>query len=220
MALSESASIRVAVLGPVLIEGRGGTLVEPPGTLGKSLVASPALERSRGRSGTLSVAGLVDDLWADEPPRNGRAALQTLVSRIRSMCAEGLLESGGAGYGLAVTANETDVGRAAALLVAARASAGSLDFAAAESQSNEALALWRGDLGTGLSPALRTDLKTRAEELRRELRRVRVQARLALGDPEFAIAELRPLAAAAPLDEDLHLRSSWWSWRACGPVRT
>ncbi|MBN9630399.1 MAG: hypothetical protein J0I18_07305, partial [Actinobacteria bacterium] len=102
---SAPARLRVAVLGPVLVEDRTGALAEPLGTRGKSLVVALVLAR-----GSASVAALVEDLWDDAPPRQERAALQTLVSRVRTSSADGLLESTPAGYALAVAADSTDLG--------------------------------------------------------------------------------------------------------------
>ncbi len=103
--------LRVAVLGPVLVEGRDGGWVEPAGPLGKSLIATLALAGGTASS----VQTLVDDVWDHNPPRQERAALQTLVSRVRANIADGLLESTASGYALGVTAAQTDLGRASEL---------------------------------------------------------------------------------------------------------
>lgn len=85
---SAPSSPRVAVLGPVLVEDRAGALAEPAGARGKRLVVALTLAH-----GPLSVSSLVADLWDDAPPRQERAALQTLVSRLRTSSADGLVES-------------------------------------------------------------------------------------------------------------------------------
>ncbi len=97
MASTPRAGVRVAVLGPVMVEGRTGSLVEPSGALGKSLIVSLVL----ARGGALSAAALIDELWGDEPPRQGKAALQTLISRVRAECADGLLVSRNGDYAIA-----------------------------------------------------------------------------------------------------------------------
>ncbi len=106
---------RVAVLGPVLVEDRSGVLTEPSGALGKSLIVALVLAR-----GSVSVPSLVEDLWDDSPPRQERAALQTLVSRVRTASADGILESTPSGYALAVEPEHTDLWLARSLLKAAR----------------------------------------------------------------------------------------------------
>jgi len=195
--------IRVMVLGPVLVEGRAGTFVEPSGTLGKSLIV--ALGVARGHA--LSATALIDELWGDEPPRQGKAALQTLVSRVRAECADGLLVSANGGYALAGRGKTdlTDLAMAGRLRDAARASAASADFTAAESHAAAALALWRAEPGIELAEGPADDLRARATTLRSELQRIRVESRLLLGEAAAVIADLEALAAAAPLDEELHL---------------
>lgn len=140
MASTESAGIRVAVLGPVLVEGRTGALEEPSGALGRSLIATLAL----ARGGALSTAALIDELWGDEPPRQAKAALQTLVSRVRAECADGMLLSAHGGYALDASPESIDLWQANRLRDAARASAAAGDHAAAEEHAGTALDLWRG----------------------------------------------------------------------------
>jgi predicted ATPase/DNA-binding SARP family transcriptional activator len=198
---ADGAGTRVAVLGPVLVEGRAGTLVEPSGALGKSLIVALALARGRA----LSAAALIDDLWGDEPPRQSKAALQTLVSRVRAECADGLLVSANGGYALAAAPEATDLGQASALRDAARASVAAGDHAVAQEQSSAALALWRAEPGVELSEAPATDLRSRASSLRSELQRIRVDCLVRLGRSAEAITALEALMASAPLDEELQL---------------
>ncbi|WP_349899296.1 ATP-binding protein [Parafrigoribacterium soli] len=198
---ADGAGTRVAVLGPVLVEGRAGTLVEPSGTLGKSLMVALML----ARGGALSVTSLIDDLWGDEPPRQAKAALQTLVSRVRAECADGLLVSTNGGYALAAAPDATDLGQATALRDAARASVAAGNHAAAEEQSSAALALWRAEPGVDLSEAPAADLRSRASTLRSELQRIRVESLMRIGRSAEAVTALEALAAAASLDEELQL---------------
>jgi len=160
--------IRVMVLGPVLVEGRAGTLIEPSGTLGKSLIVALAIARGHA----LSATALIDELWGDEPPRQGKAALQTLVSRVRAECADGLLVSANGGYALAgrERTDLTDLAAAGRLRDAARASAASDDFTAAASHAAAALALWRAEPGVDPIPALRAVPQERAATPRVALR--------------------------------------------------
>jgi DNA-binding SARP family transcriptional activator len=201
MASTTSASIRVAVLGPVLVEGRTGGLVEPSGTLGKSLIVALTL----ARGGALSATALIDELWADEPPRQAKAALQTLVSRVRAECADGILLSRNGGYAIAVGDDDTDLAQAQLLRDAARARASAADHATADAHATTALALWRAEPGIDLTAALAAELQGRAGVLRDELHRIRANSRILLGLAGEAIAEVRDLAAASPLDEELQL---------------
>ncbi|WP_295120654.1 BTAD domain-containing putative transcriptional regulator [uncultured Leifsonia sp.] len=197
---SAPASLRVAVLGPVLAEDRTGTLAEPPGTRGKSLLVALVLA-----DGTASVATLVEDLWDDTPPRQERAALQTLVSRVRTATANGLLESTPSGYALAVAADRTDLGLARALLGQARAARAAGDPAEAARVANTGLLLWRGEPGLELGGTrLADELARAAGELRSDLLAVRAGAARESGDTATALADLQRLLAERPYDETLH----------------
>ena len=190
---------RVAVLGPVLVEDRSGALAEPAGTLGKSLIVSLVLAR-----GSVSVPSLVEDLWDDAPPRQERAALQTLVSRVRTASADGILESTAAGYALAVPPEHTDLGLARALLERARAAEQERDPARAANDATAALALWRGDPGAELGDTpLASELERAAGAVRSELLQLRARSHREEGDNAAALADLDPLIAASPLDEGL-----------------
>jgi predicted ATPase/DNA-binding SARP family transcriptional activator len=194
-------SLRIAVLGPVLVEDRSGALAEPAGSLGKSLIVALVLAR-----GPLSVQSLVPDLWDDAPPRQERAALQTLVSRVRTASADGLLESTASGYALAIDPQHTDLGLARAHLDRARAAEGEGDAAGACAEAREGLGLWRGEPGAelGTGPLAETLGRT-AAALRKELRLVAARAGRLLGEPAVALDDLDALALSDPFDEAVHL---------------
>lgn len=188
------------MLGPVLVEDRTGALAEPPGTRGKSLVVALVLAR-----GAASVAALVEDLWDDAPPRQERAALQTLVSRVRTTSADGLVESTPSGYALAVEPDGTDLGLARVLLERARAAREAADPVAAVRSASAGLALWRGEPGLDLSGTrLADELAGAARQLRSELLAVRAAAAREGGDSATALADLQQLLAERPYDEALH----------------
>jgi predicted ATPase/DNA-binding SARP family transcriptional activator len=195
------ASPRIAVLGPVLVEDRSGALAEPAGALGKSLIVALVLAR-----GSLSVQSLVSDLWDDAPPRQERAALQTLVSRVRTASADGLLESTATGYALAIDPRHTDLGLARIHLERARQADADGDAVDASENASCALALWRGEPGIELgSTPLAGELGRAASALRDELLLIRARSRRMLGDPSAALRDLESLTAVAPLDEAVQL---------------
>ncbi|GAA4145011.1 BTAD domain-containing putative transcriptional regulator [Leifsonia shinshuensis] len=197
---SAPARPRVAVLGPVLIEDRAGALAEPSGTRGKSLIVALALAR-----GGLSVPALVEDLWDDAPPRQERAALQTLVSRVRTNSADGILESTPSGYALAVGAHGTDLDLARLRLDRARAARSAGDHRGAVDEANAGLALWRGEPGLELAGSrLGEELARTADGLRNELLLVRARSARESGDTATALADLQELLRVRPLDEALH----------------
>ncbi|UOE45801.1 ATP-binding protein [Agromyces larvae] len=196
--------LRVALLGPVLVEGRDGVLAEPPGVLAKALLAALTGPDGRGVDRTHGVDAITDGVWGDDPPRNAKQALQTLVSRLRSACAEGLIDSRAGGYALAIPAHATDVGLAHRLGREAAEHARAGDHDAAVGCLDTALSLWRGEPGLDLGSApAGTELADAAAALRVGLRELRARCLLDAGDPDGALAELEPLAAGHPLDEHL-----------------
>lgn len=206
MTVSPAPRLRVAVLGPVLVEDARGVLVEPPGTMAKSLVVALTLAR-----GALSVRAIVDDLWADAMPRNEKAALQTLVSRLRAGSADGLIGSVSGGYRLSVAPDESDLGHALVLRDRVRTARAEHEWARVRDAASAALGLWRSDPGTDLGETeLAARLADTASELRGELLRSRASAHVELAGTDAALADaaladLGPLLAAQPLDEELHL---------------
>ena len=185
----------------MLVEDRSGALAEPSGVLGKSLIVALVLAR-----GSLSVPSLVSDLWDDAPPRQERAALQTLVSRVRTVTADGLLESTASGYALGVDDAATDLGIARRHLELAREADRNLDAATMAAETAAALALWRGEPGVELGATpLADELGRTAAALHDELLLLRARASRLLGDPDAALTDLRRLADASPLDETVQL---------------
>ena len=194
--------LSVAVLGPVLVSGRGEGLVEPPGALGKSLIVALALARGF----TLSVGGLVDDLWGENPPRNEKAALQTLVSRVRAVSAGDLLVSTPNGYGLNAAPEQIDLTLASAYRDRVRAAHRHGDYPAVERAADDGLALWRGEVAAELGNAeLAARFAAVASAVRGELLRLRATALIDGGDPTGATDDLEVLVAGSPYDDELQL---------------
>ncbi|MGT2427071.1 ATP-binding protein [Amnibacterium kyonggiense] len=168
----------VRVLGPVRCTDRSGDDSAPGGAMPRRLLVALALAGPEGRS----IGALTDDLWPDGPPRNPRAAIQMLVSRLRASAAEGLLESTASGY----RAAGSDLG------LAERADA---------AQAADALALWSGEPGADLEPdALAEDLVGRAGRARLRLLRLAGRRLLDEGRPADAVPLLERLVEEAPLD--------------------
>ncbi|MFT4216572.1 MAG: BTAD domain-containing putative transcriptional regulator [Micropruina sp.] len=188
---------RVRLLGPVQIAGRDGRLVDPPGTRIRALVAALGLEPGRPHS----VEALTDQLWADEPPRAPRAAVQTLVSRLRTALPDGLIAFGAAGYSLTLDAAQTDLGQARLALVEAGKQT---DPATAVAALDRALGLWRGEPGADLGDApVQEQLRARAEALRLDLIAERARRGAEAGDIVRAAADLAELVEARPFDESV-----------------
>ncbi|AYG02685.1 AfsR/SARP family transcriptional regulator [Gryllotalpicola protaetiae] len=166
---------RVQVLGPVRVAGPGGW-VDVPGVNGKALIVSLVL----AKGAVVSVSSLVDDIWQDDPPRNARAALQTLVSRVRDIAGDELIESFAGGYRLGASAAEVDLW-------------------SAESPR-------RGEPGADLGDTeLATRLRETADGVRVRALEARVADALRAGSPADAVDAARALADATPYDERAQL---------------
>ncbi|HWU60379.1 MAG TPA: BTAD domain-containing putative transcriptional regulator, partial [Microbacteriaceae bacterium] len=212
--------VRVAVLGPVLMSGRSGELVEAPGALGKNFIVALAL----APGSTLSVRGLVDDLWGENPPRNEKAALQTLVSRVRAVCAADLIVSTASGYGLIAALDQIDLTRASEHRDRARSAQASGDHVRAEREATEGLALWHGEVAAELADTeLAGRLATAASAVRADLYRVRATARIDQGNHAAAAGDLEALVGLSPYDDGaqlLRMRSLAASGRRNDAIRS
>lgn len=193
-----SPATEVAVLGAVEVTVPGGRTVNPPGATTRALLAALALA-APGRRG---IDALTDELWGDEPPRNPRGSLQTLVSRLRAAIGGDLVRSEVDGYSLAV---DTDLALARRL----DAEAARLDDAdpARLSLLEDALALWRGEPGADLNRApVATMLSDSAAALRERIETARAHSLVAVGRSADAVEILTPHVEARPYDESAHLQ--------------
>ena len=175
---------RIAVLGPVTVAGLAGAPVGVPGALARAFVV--ALVLARGHAMTTET--LIDELWPEDRPRGARAALQTLVSRLRRSVADGLVVSTSTGYAL----GDGDVD-----LVRAERAAASEDVATVRA----ALDSWRGEPGADVEGETGSALADRAAAARRALRRRLAGLLLDAGEPQEAAAVWLEEAAADPFDE-------------------
>ncbi|MCM3656382.1 hypothetical protein M3147_03870 [Agromyces mediolanus] len=183
---------RVGVLGPVAVADASGCLVEPPGTLSKALIAAlVAVPRRPGDA--VGIDTIVDELWGEAAPQHPRAALQTLVSRLRRL-APGLVRSTPGGYALALDPNAVDLFDAEH---AAEPGSGGLETVDA------ALARWRGEPGEDLGGApVAGALAARAATARERLLRRRAELLAAGGTAHDETAEAyATLSQRHPLDE-------------------
>ncbi|MET9276035.1 BTAD domain-containing putative transcriptional regulator [Kribbella sp. NPDC003557] len=152
--------MRFGVLGPVTAWTDAGTPVVIQGLKVRALLADLLVHEGR----PVPADRLIDDLWGSELPGNPSGTLSAKVSQLRRAFEDAepgsrsLVQSGPAGYSLAVSAASYDALRFGELLAA-----GALD---------EALALWRGpayadfgdDAFTETAVARLTDLRLTALE--------------------------------------------------------
>ncbi|MEV0232120.1 BTAD domain-containing putative transcriptional regulator [Nonomuraea sp. NPDC050786] len=188
--------MRVGLLGPFEVHDRDGAVVEVPGIRLRALLAALALEPGR----IVTRTRLVDWIWGEQPPADEVNALQALVSRLRRVLPDGVIEADSGGYRLAVARDAVDACRFEQLVGQARAA----EPAARADLLRSALALWRGTAMAGI--ALRDSeafdaAVARLDELHVAALGDRVDADIRLGRGSELVSELTELVAAYPLRE-------------------
>ncbi|MFL6080614.1 MAG: ATP-binding protein [Ornithinibacter sp.] len=194
----------IRVLGPLEVRADDGAALELGSPLQRTLLALLLLDPGVVRS----TDWLVEHLWPDGgAPGAPVASVQTYVARarrtLRSREGRPVVERSGSGYRATVDGTEVDAVRFAAAASAARHDLRAGRPADALAHAQAALSLWRG-------PAPWPELedrevalaaRDRLAELRLGCEEDRLEALLALGRPEDAVADLEALTAAQPLRE-------------------
>ncbi len=152
---------------------------------------------------------LVEDLWGDDAPADGRGSLRVLVARLRRRLAEHEDEprivTGPAGYELRLSVDdELDASRFEALVARSRDEMEGGHPRHAAATLREALGLWRGSaLGDLADLDFARPEAVRLDESRLAALEARIEADLACGRAAEMAAELEALCAAHPLREAL-----------------
>ncbi|MEV0803147.1 BTAD domain-containing putative transcriptional regulator [Kribbella sp. NPDC050281] len=195
--------MRFGVLGPVTAWTDDGQAVRIPDRKVRGLLADLLLHAGR----PVAVTTLIDDLWGDELPGNPTATLQTRVSQLRRALedaepgARDLVQTGPAGYLIAVAPEAVDSGRFRALATRARQT-GSARMRAATLA--DALTLWRGPAYADVAQeAFARATIDRLDEERLAVQEAYAEARFLLGEHEELVAELAELVARHPLRQRL-----------------
>ncbi|OXM49550.1 BTAD domain-containing putative transcriptional regulator [Amycolatopsis alba] len=187
--------MQIGMLGPFEVRADDGVLADVPGARLRGLLIALALEPGK----VVPKATLVDWIWGEQPPADATNALQRLVSRLRKVLPEGVVEGQTDGYRLKVEPDAVDAVRFERLLGQGRGGE-------EPGRLREALALWRGaamqDVGLQDSDAFDAAV-TRLEGLRLTAFEDRFDAELDLGHGAKLVTELTDLAAAHPLRERL-----------------
>jgi len=148
----------------------------------------------------VSTDRLIDQLWGDQPPRAGAAALRVRVSQLRKTLGAGgrALETQSPGYVLKLEDEQLDLRRFECLVASSAADPPEI----AAERLREALDLWRGPpLPEFTYQDFAQAAIARLEELRLVALEKRIDADLALGRHRELIAELDALVAEHPLRE-------------------
>ncbi|MEU4570016.1 BTAD domain-containing putative transcriptional regulator [Micromonospora sp. NPDC023956] len=185
------------VLGPTEVTD-GGRSLAIGGPKPRTALAALLLEANR----IISVEGLVEAVWAGQPPPSAVNALQTYVSRLRRVLGAETLCRHPAGYRLVADPDLIDARRFERLLAGARTALAAGDPTTGHRRVEEALALWRGPalLDVTDAPFAQAEI-VRLDELRLVAAETRVEAMIALGDVTGGVAAARALVADHPLRE-------------------
>jgi DNA-binding SARP family transcriptional activator len=198
--------VRFGVLGPLEVRANGAALA-----LGgrKQQIVLALLAVNAGQ--LVSVEGLVDELWPDDPPPSAVANVRGYAGRLRRLFTA--VEPGadrlvgrGDGFVLHVEPDELDLSIFTARAAAAREALRRQDFEAAARQFSEAKSLWRGQMlmSLPLGPALAAR-RAVADEERLAVVEDLAASRLGLGDHAETTALLREHVRLHPLRERGHL---------------
>ncbi|MEU0881599.1 BTAD domain-containing putative transcriptional regulator [Lentzea sp. NPDC005914] len=193
------------ILGPLRVANCGQPL-KPAGPRQRALLAA-LLVRARQ---SVSLAGLIDALWGENPPVSAVANVHTYVSRLRRDLTDiglpGRLTTDSAGYRLRVEPGELDTEIFEATARRAREALAAGDAAEAAALWQEAWQVWRGTILEDVPRAgwLEADA-VRLEEMAAAAREDSADARLAAGQYGALITELGVQVRQFPLREGL-----WW----------
>ena len=156
------------------------------------------------RREVVSIDRLVDELWAERPPPTAAQTIRVYVSRLRKLLGDGVLETRGRGYLLAVDPALVDADCFEALVADGRAALAAGETAAALELLAGALEMWRGQPLDEFDhePFARAEV-ARLEQTRLAALEDRIDAELRVGRGGGLVLELEPLVAEHPLRERL-----------------
>lgn len=185
---------RLTVLGQVQLADGAGELCPVAGARGRALLTALALEAP----GLVGSDRLIAAVWGESRPSGDRAALHTLLSRLRRVDGTGLIRSSDHGYRL----DSPDTDLAAAERGLARAEDRAIPAAERLAAATAALALWQGEPGEDQGGAHAADeLIREAMNLRHRLHLAEADAALDAGEAEFAVDRFTAIVAATPGNE-------------------
>jgi predicted ATPase/DNA-binding SARP family transcriptional activator len=197
----QTRHVEVGILGPLTVED-GGRPIEVGGARLRALL----IRLAASAGGWVPVSALIGDLWGEDPPADEINALQSLVSRLRrALIRSELVESGPAGYRLAIAPESVDAIRFERLTAHGRRRLTEGDPQEASAAFGEALRLWRGaPLAEVADATYAVAWIERLDKLRLSTIDDRADAGLKLGRHADLVAELDEVAGLHPLRERTH----------------
>lgn len=205
--------VDIQVLGALGVR-EGGVSITPTAPKARQVLALLALHADQ----VVPVSALVEELWADSPPRSARTTLQTYVLQLRELitaalaqhtggpvCAKDVLVTCPGGYRLNTGGGTSDVREFERLAGLGYRAMDAGDHPRAARLLREALGLWSGapfaDVQSGSQ--LETESR-RLEESRLCALDQRIEADLRLGRHRELLAELTVLVSRYRTHENLH----------------
>src|SRR5215471_4723929 len=215
------APMEFRLLGPLEV-AENGRLVSLGGSRARALLALLLLHRNQ----VLAVDRIVDELWAERPPKTGGQAVRVYVSHLRKALEPGdsdgpprVLVTRRNGYLLRVDPDQVDVDRFEALRAEGRRLLAAEEIADAANTLEQALSLWRGaPLQEFEYEAFAQPEIARLEELRLATLEDMFDAQLAAGRDSELVADLEQLVEANPLRERLRAQLMLALYRAGRPA--
>lgn len=193
------------ILGPLEVR-TAGRPIALAGPKQRALLAILLLHANE----VVSTDRLIEDLWGDDPPETGIAALQMRVSALRKVLREhdqrsspgDLLVTRSPGYVLRVGPDELDATRFERALAAGRAALRNGDSVVAAGTLRDSLSIWRGEplADFAYEPFAQSEI-ARLGELRISAIEDRIEADLELGRHAEVIGDLEAHVGAHPLRE-------------------
>jgi DNA-binding SARP family transcriptional activator/Tfp pilus assembly protein PilF len=194
--------MRLRILGP--LEVWDGTEWQSLGApKWRALLAALVVRPGLG----VSVQQLIDDVWADDPPRGAVNQVHGYVARVRRALGDTdgqILASRSPGYTLRLEDDDVDARRFEALTAQGLTAQRRGDSESAARLLAEALDLWRGPALGDVPPTLLVQAEAdRLEERRLTALESRIDADLDLGRHADLVPELQAATAEHPLREHL-----------------
>jgi DNA-binding SARP family transcriptional activator/Tfp pilus assembly protein PilF len=190
--------VEFRVLGPLEV-WKASQRVQLGGAKSRRVLAALVCEPGR----LVTVDGLVDAVWGEQPPHTARKQVQNAVSALRQSLDGSLLVARDSGYVLEVPWEWVDACRFDKCL--ARASAARLagDTVRAAQALRAGLDLWRGPALAGVGGRVAEAVATRLQERRLSAITQWAEIVLELGQHAAMVEELMPVVDEFPLREPL-----------------
>ncbi|MET0992185.1 MAG: AAA family ATPase [Lacisediminihabitans sp.] len=129
--------MRIRLLGGLDVEHEGA-----PISIAGSMQLAVLFRLAVDAGSAVGYRAIAEDVWPIDPPENSRAALQSIVSRLRSQLPPGSIESTPGGYRLAIARTDVDALAFTDLVASASRCA---DLREQRALAEDALALWSGE---------------------------------------------------------------------------